>query len=88
MSVQDQRVNGASVPRNAAAMPDVGSGDNSCSEPLFGVEEAAKYLGMSAKWIYRSYKALAHVLIGSGPKPRIKFRRCDVDAWVRKHRIQ
>ena len=57
-------------------------------EPLFSMEDAAKYLGMSTKWMYRNYKTLAHIPIGSGPKPRIKFRRCDLDAWVRRHRIQ
>jgi predicted DNA-binding transcriptional regulator AlpA len=99
MSVQDQQHSGAAVPRNAASVPERSpsvsrvepSGDVesfSCSEPLFSMEDAAEYLGMSTKWMYRNYKNLAHIPIGSGPKPRIKLRRCDLDAWVRRHRIQ
>jgi predicted DNA-binding transcriptional regulator AlpA len=92
MSVQDQQHGGAAVPRNAASVPERSPSGNvessQCSEPLLGMEDAAKYLGMSTKWMYRNYKTLAHILIGSGPKPRIKFRRCDLDAWVRRHRIQ
>jgi len=78
-------MNGASVPQHS---PSGNTESSSCSEPLFGMEDAAKYLGMSTKWMYRNYKMLAHILIGSGAKPRIKFRRCDLDAWVRRHRIQ
>jgi hypothetical protein len=95
MSVQNEDVSNTSVPKNATSVPreagDAAAGNPSpdaCSQPLFGVQEAAEYLGMSAKWVYRSYKTLPHVLIGSGSKPRIKFRRCDLDAWVRRHRIQ
>ncbi len=98
MGVQDQQHRDAAVPRNATSVPEhspiVSRGapsdveSSSCSEPLFSMEDAAKYLGMSTKWMYRNYKMLAHIPIGSGPKPRIKFRRCDLDAWVRRHRIQ
>lgn len=59
-----------------------------CSERLLSVKQAAEYLNMSAKWVYRNYKSLPHVPIGGGEKPRIKFRRCDLDAWVKRHRIQ
>jgi len=61
---------------------------NTSAQPLLSVEQAAAYLGMSSKWVYRNYKRLTPVLIGDGPKPRIRFRRCDLDAWVRRHRIQ
>ena len=98
MGVQDQQHSDAAVPRNATSVPERSPSVSkvapsnvespSCSEPLFSMEDAAKYLGMSTKWMYRNYKMLAHIPIGSGPKPRIKFRRCDLDAWVRKHRIQ
>jgi hypothetical protein len=43
---------------------------------------------MSAKWVYRNYKRLTPILIGDGPRPRIRFRRCDLDAWIARHRIQ
>jgi hypothetical protein len=98
MGVQDQRHSDAAVPRNATSVPERSPSvskvapsnveSSSCSEPLFSMEDAARYLGMSTKWMYRNYKTLAHIPIGSGPKPRIKFRRCDLDAWVRRHRIQ
>jgi len=92
MGVQNQQHSGTSVPMNGASVPQHSPSGNtessSCSEPLFGMEDAAKYVGMSTKWMYRNYKMLAHILIGSGAKPRIKFRRCDLDAWVRRHRIQ
>lgn len=61
---------------------------NASAKPLLSVEQAAAYLGMSAKWVYRNYRHLTPILIGDGPKPRIRFRRCDLDAWVRRHRIQ
>jgi hypothetical protein len=98
MGEQDQQHRDAAVPRNATPVPEnspsvskIAPSDvesSSCSEPLFSMEDAATYLGMSTKWMYRNYKMLAHIMIGSGSKPRIKFRRCDLDAWVRRHRIQ
>ena len=83
MSAQNQQVADTVVPKTNASVPSL----ESCSEPLFDVEQAAEYLSMSAKWIYRNYTTLPHILIGAGPKPRIKFRRCDLDAWIRRHRI-
>jgi len=59
-----------------------------CSESLFDIERAAEYIGMSAKWLYKHYADLPHIRIGYGQKPRIKFRRCDLEAWVREHRIE
>jgi len=63
-------------------------GEQSGAQPLLTVEQAAAYLGMSAKWVYRNYRRLTPILIGDGPKPRIRFRRCDLDAWIARHRIQ
>jgi predicted DNA-binding transcriptional regulator AlpA len=57
-------------------------------DPLLTVEQAAAYLGLSAKWVYRNYKRLTPILIGDGPRPRIRFRRSDLDAWIFRHRIQ
>jgi hypothetical protein len=84
MSLQNQQIADASVPKANGSVPS----PDPCSEPLFSVEQAATYLDMSAKWVYRNHKALPHILIGDGKKPRIKFRRYDLDAWVRRHRIQ
>jgi predicted DNA-binding transcriptional regulator AlpA len=84
MSVQNQQIADAPVPKANRSVPC----PDPCSEPLFDVPQAAKYLGLSAKWVYRNYRRLTPILIGDGDKPRIRFRRCDLDAWVRKHRIQ
>lgn len=83
MSTHNQQLTTSAVPRTNPALPSL----DACSEPLFDVEQAAQYLDMSAKWVYRNYRSLPHILIGGGKKPRIKFRRCDLDAWVRRHRI-
>lgn len=58
------------------------------AHPFLTVEQAAVYLGMSAKWVYRNYRRLKPILIGDGPRPRIRFRRCDLDAWIARHQIQ
>ena len=68
--------------------PPSAQGEQYSAQPLLTVKEAAAYLGMSAKWVYRNYRRLTPILIGDGPKPRIRFRRCDLDAWIRRHRIQ
>lgn len=57
-------------------------------QDVLGVDEAASYIGMSSKWLYRHYAILPHVRIGFGNKPRLKFRRRDLDAWIEEHRIQ
>jgi len=56
-------------------------------DALLDVPQAAAYLGMSSKWLYRNYARLPHIRIGAGKKPRIKFRRRDLDAFVCQHRI-
>jgi len=57
MGVQDQQHCGASVPKNGASVPERSPSElggnveaSACSEPLFSMDEAAKYLGMSTKW--------------------------------------
>jgi excisionase family DNA binding protein len=52
---------------------------------LLTIEEAADYLGMSAKWLYRNYRDLPHVKIGGGTKPRIRFKSTDLDGWIAAH---
>jgi excisionase family DNA binding protein len=57
--------------------------DSSLSRPsLMTIAEAAKYLGMSTKWLYRNYQNLPHVKIGGGVKPRIRFKGADLDKWI------
>jgi predicted DNA-binding transcriptional regulator AlpA len=66
---------------------------HSSSEPvhranaLLDIIQAAEYLGMSVRWLYRHYNILPHIRIGFGRRPRIRFRQSDLDAWVRQHRI-
>jgi excisionase family DNA binding protein len=57
------------------------------SRSLLSVDEAAEYLSMSAKWVYRNYRDLPHVLIGSGERPRIRFRASDLDQWINARTI-
>lgn len=83
MPLTDESVTGAPVANKATSLPSF----DPCSEPLLDVEQAAEYLGMSAKWVYRNHASLPHVRIGAGKRPRIKFRRCDLDAWVKQHRV-
>ena len=49
---------------------------------LLTVDEAANYLGMSAKWLYRNYRDLPHVKIGGGVKPRLRFKEADLAGWI------
>lgn len=51
------------------------------------VDEAADYVKMSSKWVYRNLSIIPHLRIGDGRKPRIRFRRTDLDAWLKRHRI-
>jgi predicted DNA-binding transcriptional regulator AlpA len=87
MALQTKAVSDGSVRNNGTLVSSIGNTDR-CSEPLLDVEQAAVYLSMSVKWVYRNYTSLSHIRIGAGLKMRIKFRRCDLDEWVRQHRVQ
>jgi len=52
---------------------------------LLTVEQAAELLGMSAKWLYRNYESVPHVLIPAGKKPRIRFRKAALEQWIASH---
>jgi predicted DNA-binding transcriptional regulator AlpA len=54
---------------------------------LLTVEQAAQLLGMSAKWLYRNYESVPHVLIPAGKKPRIRFRKEALQQWIERHEI-
>lgn len=56
-------------------------------QDVLDVASAASYIGMSPKWIYRHYAILPHVRIGFGTRPRLKFRRCDLDGWLEKRTV-
>ena len=55
------------------------------STEIFDINHAAAHLGVSAKWLYRNYRELPHILIPAGKRPRIKFRRADLDEWLTRH---
>ncbi len=52
---------------------------------LLDIKQAAQVLHISAKWLYRNYKNLPHVLIPAGRKPRIRFRREALERWIAAH---
>jgi len=52
---------------------------------LLDIKQAAAYLGISAKWLYRSYHNFPHILIPAGKKPRIRFRQSALDQWIANH---
>ena len=54
----------------------------------FDVEEAANYVKMSPKWLYRNLSIVPHLRIGNGTRPRIRFRRRDLDSWLQHHHIK
>jgi hypothetical protein len=88
MTVQNQQITDTVVPKSNGSVLSPNAVSDPCSAPLLDVERAAEYLSMSQKWLYRDYSRLPHILIGDGKKPRIRFRRCDLDGWVKRHRIQ
>jgi hypothetical protein len=69
-------------PIPAAALPDRNLDD------VLDVDQAAAYIDMSAKWIYRHQGILPVMKVGFGRKPRLKFRRRDLDTWLEEHRIK
>ena len=56
-------------------------------QDVLDVDAAASYIGMSTKWVYRHYAILPHVRIGFGTRPRLRFRRRDLDGWLEKRKI-
>lgn len=58
---------------------------NSSVGGLLDIANAADLLGVSAKWLYRNYRDLPHVLIPAGKRPRIRFRRSDLEQWIANH---
>jgi hypothetical protein len=82
-----EEVRTTGLARLTAPVPVEAPGD--CNgEDVLDVAEAAAYIDMSAKWLYRHYTIIPHVRIGFGSKPRLKFRRRDLDAWLEQHRIK
>jgi hypothetical protein len=65
------------------------SGDPVHSEGghLLDIDQAAALLGMSRRWLYRNYGLIAHVRIGHGTRPRVLFRRADLEIFILARRI-
>jgi hypothetical protein len=57
------------------------------SDDLLDVDAAASYIGMSSKWIYRHSAIMPVVRIGFGTRPRLRFRRRDLDGWLEQRKI-
>ena len=57
------------------------------ADGLLDIRQAAAYLRISAKWLYRNYHNFPHILIPAGKKPRIRFRRADLDRWIGTHTV-
>jgi predicted DNA-binding transcriptional regulator AlpA len=74
---QNQQLPSMPVPSTEPAVPQ--------KNGLLDVCEAARVLGMSRKWLYRNWRSLPHVLIPAGRKPRIRFRRVDLERWIHTH---
>jgi Helix-turn-helix domain len=58
-----------------------------CADCLLDVNGAAELLGVSAKWVYVNYKTLPHIPIGSGERPRLRFRRKALLEWIDRREI-
>jgi len=58
-----------------------------CADCLLDVNGAAELLAVSAKWVYVNYKTLPHVQIGSGIRPRLRFRRKALLDWMDRREI-
>jgi len=76
---QNQQDTSTPVPSKEPAVPQ----DND----LLTVEQAAPLVGMRPKTLYRKYRDLPHVLLPTptGKKPRIRFRRGELQRWVQSH---
>jgi len=79
-------VHAIALQRLSAPVPVEASGDRNADDVL-DVDAAATHIGMSRKWIYRNYSILPHLRVGFGRRPRLKFRRRDLDSWLESHRI-
>jgi hypothetical protein len=56
-------------------------------DALLDVREAAELLNCSTKWIYLNYEKLPHIPMGAGSKPRLRFRRTALLAWIERNEI-
>ncbi|MGQ4437000.1 MULTISPECIES: helix-turn-helix domain-containing protein [unclassified Streptomyces] len=54
------------------------------------VREAAAYLGVSVSWVYKNVTRLGIPVyrFGDGSNAKIRFKRSEVDEWVKQQRMR
>jgi hypothetical protein len=57
------------------------------SRGLLKTEEAARLLGVDAEWVRANRVALGAVKLGDGPKPRLRFPREAIDAYLTARKV-
>lgn len=80
-------VHAIALARLTAPVP-IKASDDRNGDDVLDVAQAAAYINMSQKWIYRNHSILPHLRVGFGTRPRLKFRRRDLDGWLEKHKIE
>ncbi len=50
------------------------------------LKAAAKYLGMSRRWMFTNLEQLPHYRIPTGSTVRLKFKKSELDGYMRKNR--
>ena len=58
----------------------VGRHDHVGPSPLLEADDVARYIGMTADWVYREVRAgrMPHIRLGR----YVRFRRESIDAWL------
>ena len=51
---------------------------------LWDVEQAARYLNVSASWLYKNPGQVPQIRLGDGKRAPIRYRKADLDAWLAK----
>jgi hypothetical protein len=82
-----EEVRTTALARLSAPVP-IKASDDRTGDDVLDVAQAAAYINMSQKWIYRNHSILPHLRVGFGTRPRLKFRRRDLDGWLEKHKIE
>lgn len=72
---------------NQAEQGTLASASQDCADCLLDVNGAAELLGVSPKWVYVNYATLPYIPIGSGTRPRLRFRRKALLDWIDRREI-
>ncbi|WP_078652216.1 helix-turn-helix domain-containing protein [Streptomyces globisporus] len=71
-------------------MAQMASGAEGAAAPQFmGVKELAVYLGVSPSWLYQygTQLGLPRYKFGRGRTAKVRYRRSEVDRWVKSQRV-